>query len=54
MQNILSSVKTASLIDQITGQDFQKVTFKCILIRRIDIYTDAWLGLNLEGPNFFT
>ena len=38
VQNILSSVKTAGLIDQITGQDFHEMTFKCILMRRIDIY----------------
>ena len=41
VQNILSSVKTAGLIDQITGQDFQEMTFKCILMRRIDIYRDT-------------
>ena len=35
-------MKTASVVDQITGQDFQEMTFKCILKRRIDIYTDAW------------
>ena len=42
VQNILASVKTASLIDQITGQDYQEMTRKCILNRRIDLYTDAW------------
>ena len=42
VQNILASVKTASLIDQITGQDFQEMTRKCILNRRIDLYTNSW------------
>ena len=42
VQNILASVKTASLIDQITGQDYQEMTRKCILNRSIDLYTDAW------------
>ena len=42
VQNILASVKTASLIDQITGQDFQEMTRKYILNRRIDLYTDSW------------
>ena len=37
VQNILASVKTASLIDQITGQDYQEMTRKCILNRRIDL-----------------
>ena len=30
------------MTDQITGQDFQEMTIKCILNRRIDFYTDAW------------
>ena len=42
VQNILASVKTASLIDRITGQDFQEMTRKCILNRRIDLYTNSW------------
>ena len=42
VQNILASVKTASLIDQITEQDFQEMTRKCILNRRIDLYTSSW------------
>ena len=42
VQNILASVKTASMIDQITGQDFQEMTRKCILNRRIDLYTNSW------------
>ena len=42
IQNILASFETASLIEQITGQDFQVMTIKCILNRRIDLYTDSW------------
>ena len=51
LQNILSSVKTASLVDQITGQDFQDMTYKCILKGRIDLYNDAWtkFAKNQEG-----
>ena len=30
VQNILASVKTAALIEQITGQDFQEMTIKFI------------------------
>ena len=42
VQNFLTSVNTAGLIEQITGPDFQKMTFKCILNRRIDLYIDAY------------
>lgn len=42
VQNILSSVKTANLIEQITGSDYQEMVAKCILNRRLDIYTNAW------------
>ena len=42
IQNILASFETASLIEQITGQDFQVMTIKCILNRRIDLYADSW------------
>ena len=42
VQNILTSVKTASLIEQIMGQDVQEITRKYILNRRIDLYTDSW------------
>ena len=42
VQNILASVKTVSLIDQITGQDFQEINRKCILNCRIHLYTDSW------------
>ena len=41
IQNILTSVKTEGLIEQITGQEFQEMTIKCILNRRIDLYSDA-------------
>ena len=41
VQSILASVITAALIEQITGRDFQEMTVKCILNRRIDLYTDA-------------
>ena len=37
VQNILAFLKTASLIDQITGQDFQEMTRKCV-----DLYTNSW------------
>ena len=42
VQNILASDKTPAFIEQITGQDFQEMTVKCILSRRIDLHTDAW------------
>ena len=42
VQNLLSSVKTANLIEQITGSDFQEMLNKCILLRRLDFYTTAW------------
>ena len=42
IQNILSSVKTANLIEQITGSDYQEMLTKCILLRRLDLYTAAW------------
>ena len=42
IQNILSSVKTANLIEQITGSDYQEMLSKCILLRRLDLYTAAW------------
>ena len=42
VQNILASVKTANLIEQISGTDYQEMVSKCILNRRIDIYTNAW------------
>ena len=35
-------MKTASLIDQISGDDYTEMTRKCILNKRIDIYFDAW------------
>ena len=31
VQNILSSVRTADLIDQITGSDYQEMVAKCII-----------------------
>ena len=51
MQNILSSVKTAGSIERITGQNFQEMTFTCIPMSRIDIYTEAWtkFAKNQEG-----
>ena len=53
MQNILASVKTASLIEQISGQDYREMTRKCILNKRIDLYTDAWSKYSKanEGPS---
>ena len=42
VQNILASVRTANLIEQITGTDYQEMVAKCILLRRLDIYTNAW------------
>ena len=42
VQNILASVRTANLIEQITGSDYQEMVAKCILNRRLDIYTNAW------------
>ena len=42
VQNLLSSVKLANLIEQITGSDFQEMLNKCILVRRLDFYTTAW------------
>ena len=42
VNNILSSVKTANLIEQITGSDYQEMVAKCISNRRLDIYTNAW------------
>ena len=43
VQNLLSSVKLANLIEQITGSDFQEMLNKCILVRRLDTYTTAWV-----------
>ena len=42
VQKILASVKTASLIEQISGEDYQEMKRKCFLNKRIDIYIDAW------------
>ena len=42
VQNILASVRTANLIEQITGSDYQEMVAKCILNRRLDMYTNAW------------
>ena len=42
MEDILSSVKTIKLIDQITMQDYEEMTYKTILRRRLDAYTEAW------------
>ena len=42
VQNILASVRTANLIEQITGSDYQEMVTKCILLQRLDIYTNAW------------
>ena len=42
IQNLLALVKTASLIEQISGDDYTEMTRKCILNKRIDIYFDAW------------
>ena len=42
VENILSSVKSAQLLDQIPQQDYEEITFKCILRRRLDAYTEAW------------
>jgi len=42
VQNLLISVKTAELIDQISGDDYTEMTRKCILNKRIDIYFNAW------------
>ena len=42
VENILSSVKTAKLIDQITIQALEEMQYKCILRRRSDAYTEAW------------
>ena len=42
VQNILASVRTADLIEQIKGTDYQEMVAKCILNRRLDIYTSAW------------
>ena len=41
INNILSSVKTTKLIDQITMQDYEEMTYKCILRRRLEAYTEA-------------
>ena len=35
-------MKTANLIKQITGMDFQEMLTKCILLRRLDLYIAAW------------
>ena len=43
VQNLLSSVKLANLIEQISGTDLQEMINKCILLRRLDAYTTAWL-----------
>ena len=45
-ENILSSVKTVKLIDQIRMQDYMQdlyaiMQYKCILRRRLDAYTEA-------------
>ena len=42
VQNILASVRTANLIEQITGSDCQEMVSKCILLWHLDIYTNAW------------
>ena len=42
VENILSLVKTAKLIDQITIKAFEEIQYKCILRRRLDAYTEAW------------
>ena len=38
VHNILASVRTADLIDQITGSEYQEMVAKCILNRCLDIY----------------
>ena len=43
VKNLLSSVKLANLIEQITGSDLQEMLNKCILVRRLDAYTTAWV-----------
>ena len=43
VQNLLSSVKLANLIEQISGTDLQEMLNKCILVRRLDAYTTAWV-----------
>ena len=55
VQNLLSSVKLANLIEQISGTDLQEMINKCILLRRLDAYTTAWLthsqDLEKEEPH---
>ena len=43
VQNLLSSIKLANLTEQISGADLQEMINKCILLRRLDAYTTAWL-----------
>ena len=55
VQNLLSSIKLANLIEQISGADLQEMVNKCILLRRLDAYTTAWLthsqDLEKEEPH---
>ena len=41
VQNLLTSVQTAELMDQISGDDYTEMTRKTILNKRIDIYVNA-------------
>ena len=55
VQNLLSSIKLANLTEQISGADLQEMINKCILLRRLDAYTTAWLthsqDLEKEEPH---
>ena len=48
VENMLSSIKSAQLMDQITEQDYEEMTYKYILRQRPDAYTEAWTKFNRE------